>query len=105
MNTNDLTALRTLPLFLLLLDKTLDAVFLDVLQVLDHAHTVLGSVPFIDVFDPLARITIATTTMLEIALGQLFTVFDLAARTGFYIAGFYTPAAGACIAFSDICHA
>jgi hypothetical protein len=59
-NTNYLTALKTGPPFLFVHDEMLYAELPYVLEIVNHAHTILGSIALIQVVQPGARKAVTT---------------------------------------------
>jgi hypothetical protein len=83
MNTNSPAACRTSPSLFLLLQKGVHTVFPDHLQVLDHAHMVLGLIPLIQLLQPLAREPVACIAEPGCACLDDRTIFDDTAAAAF----------------------
>lgn len=62
MNGDYIAALRTGMLFILILNKPGNAVFLDKVQIVFHAHSVIFSISIINTIDLFARILAALET-------------------------------------------
>jgi hypothetical protein len=86
-------------------DKLPNSKFLDVFEVLDHAHVVFGSIPLIQMFHSFAREAAAFKTKFCIPLLQDFTVFDLAPDNADGFVGIFHPATRAGVFVSQISHA
>ena len=103
MNTDYLAALRTGPFFLFPFNKIPDAEFSDVLQIVDHAHTILGSVPLIQVIQsaqgkfsqPEQYLTSAPATLSQFLIGHSTRVFGFGTVV--------TSASGTWITISHVC--
>ena len=78
---------------------------LDVFEILDHAHVVSGSIPFIHVFHLLAGKTVTLEAELQIPLLKDFTVLDLASEDADGFIGVFHPATWAGVFISQVCHA
>ncbi len=85
--------------------ESLHAIFLDLTQVLDHAHLVLGSVSLVKMPQPVAGKTVTSRTVLFSTFLHCLAVLDLASdnRNGFV--GICRPATGASVLFSQERHA
>jgi hypothetical protein len=85
--------------------ESLHAIFLDLTQVLDHAHLVCGSVSLIKILQALAGKTITSRTVLFSTFLHCLAVLDFASdnRNGFV--GICCPATGASVLFSQESHA
>jgi hypothetical protein len=75
----------------------------DVLQIVDHALTVVGSISLIQMVKPSARKAATTKAVLNFGVHQLLTVLDTAKNTGFRFETVATSTAGACLFVSYIC--
>ena len=82
MDTNGPAAFNASPSDVFVCDKLPNSKLLDVFEILDGAHAVLGSIPFVHVLDLFARKTVALETKFQIPLSQRFAVFDLAPESG-----------------------
>jgi hypothetical protein len=103
MNTNDLTALGTGPPFFFISNKLSYAVLLDVVEIVNHTHTILRSIAFIQVIQPVAGKIVTTEAVLKFIFRYLLTVLDSTGGAGFRFKGVFTPATGACFSVSYIC--
>jgi hypothetical protein len=84
MNTNHFTTFGTKPFKLFFLNKIFDPNFIYHFKVINHAHSILGSVSFIQLFQPGAGETITTIgTIFVFVFGELFTVSDYTCSTVF----------------------
>jgi hypothetical protein len=83
MNTNDLAALGAGPPFLFVSNKMSYAKRLYVYEIVNHTHTVLGSIAFIQVIQPVARKTVTTEAVPGSTLHYLLTVLDSTVDAGF----------------------
>ena len=59
------------------------AEFSNALEVIDHAHAVLGSIPLIQMLQPGAGEAVTTKAVLDFRVHYLLTVFDSACDAGF----------------------
>jgi hypothetical protein len=105
MNTEHLTALRTSPFFFLASDEMAHAEFSNVLKIVDHAHAILGSVPFIQMVQPDAREAVTIEAILDISVHYLLTVLDSTSNAGFRFDAVVASAAGAWFLISYACNA
>jgi hypothetical protein len=71
------------------------AEFSNVLQIFNHAHAILGSVPLIQVVQPGARKAIATEAVLGFRVQYLLAVLDSTCYAGFRFEAIVALAAGA----------
>lgn len=78
MNAEYLIALRASPSFFFVSDELPYAEFSDVLKILNHAHTVLGSIALIQIFQPSTGKAVATEAVLDFSFRHLLAVLDLA---------------------------
>ena len=76
MNTEDLTAFRAAPPFFFGSDEMPNAEFSDVLEIADHAHAILGSIPLIQMVQPDAREAVTIKAILDFGVHYLLTVLD-----------------------------
>lgn len=104
-NTEHLTALETFPPFFFLSDELPDAKFSDVLQIFNHAHAILGSVPLIQVVQPGTREAVTANAILDFGVHSLLTVFDSAYDADFRFEATITSAARAWFLISCVCDA
>lgn len=105
MNTNGASAFRASPSDFFICSKLPNSKHANVFQILDHAHAVFGSVPFIQMFQTSTREPLTLKAKSRFGTLQAFTIFDFAVDAG---GGFtsVTPAAARTFIFiSQICHA
>ena len=74
MNAKYLTAFGASPPFFFASDEMPYAEFSNVLKIFDHAHAILGSIPVIQVVQPVARETVTTEAILDFRVHYLLTV-------------------------------
>jgi hypothetical protein len=91
-DTNRPTALRASPADFFVRHKLPNSKLLDVFEILDYAHVVSGSIPFIHVFDLLAGKAVALEAELQISLLRHFAVLDLAPEDADGFIGVFHPA-------------
>jgi hypothetical protein len=104
-DTDRPAAIRARPADFFVRHKLPNAKPLDVFEILDCAHVVSGSIPFIHVFHLLAGKTVAFKTKLCIPLLQHFAVFDLAPENADGFVGVFLPASKAGVFVSQVSHA
>ena len=95
MNTQHPTAFWAFPLFFFGSYEFPYAEFSNVLEVIDHAHAVLGSIPLIQMIQPDAREAVTTKTVLDFSVHHLLTVLDSTCDAGFRFEAVVTSATGA----------
>jgi hypothetical protein len=83
MNTYQLTALRTGPLFLFIFNENSYAELLHLHKVINHTHTILGSIALIQVFEPVARKPVTAEAVPGLIFPDLRTGLDAAFNAGF----------------------
>jgi hypothetical protein len=105
MNTYQLLALGTGPPILFVSNEMSYAELPYVHEIVDHTHTILGSIALIQVIQPGARKPVTTETVPDLALSYFPTVFDLAYDAGFWFDAVVASATGACIFISCVCDA
>jgi hypothetical protein len=105
MNTEDLTAIRASPPFFFVSDEMPYAEFSNALEVIDHAHSVLGSIALIQMVQPNAREAVTAKAVLDFGVHYLLTVLDLTCQAGFRFEAVVTSATGAWFLFSCECAA
>ena len=103
MDTDYLAAPGAGPPLLFLADEMPYAVLPDALQIVHHAHDIIRSISFVQIFKSGAGKAVAIETVLNVGTHQLLTVLDTALYAGFRLEAIATPAAGACLSLSDIC--
>jgi hypothetical protein len=82
-----------------------NAEFSDILEIFNHAHAILGSVPFIQVIQHGARKAITAETVLDFSLSHLLTVLYSAHDANFRFEAVVTSATWAWILISCVCDA
>ena len=105
MDTNQVTALRTIPPGIFNLHELIQPRFFYSIKIFDHAHGVFRAISFIEALQLIAGEGRAFKTKLCRDLSGNFAVLYLTARAGVRFAGGASPAAGAIIIFSQISHA
>lgn len=105
MNTKYLTATQASPPFFFVSDEMPYADFSDAFEVGDHAHSILGPVPLIQMVQSDARETVTIKTVLGFGVRHLLTVLDFASNAGFPFEAVVTPATGAWFLISGECAA
>jgi hypothetical protein len=84
MDTNHFTTFGTDPFHFLIPNEMSNPKFIYHFEIVDHAHSILCSISFIQLFQPGAWITITTIgTILNFALGDLFAIFNSTSITVF----------------------
>jgi hypothetical protein len=104
-DTDSATAIGASPPDLFICDKLPNSKLLDVFEILDHAHVVSGSIPFIHVLHLLAGKPLAFKTKLCIPLLNHFAVLDLAPEDADGLVGVFHPAPRAGVFVSQVSHA
>jgi hypothetical protein len=105
MNTEHLTAFWASPPFFFVSDEMPYAEVSNVLKIADHAHAVLGSIPLIQMVQPVAGEAVTSKAVLGFGAAHLLTVLDFAYDAGFRFEAVVTPAAWAWILISCECAA
>ena len=105
MNTEYLTAFRAAPPFFFVSDEMPYAEFSNVLEIADHAHAILGSIPLIQMVQPDAREAVTTETILDSGVHYLLTVLDSTYYAGFRFVAVVTSATGAWFLIICVCAA
>jgi hypothetical protein len=101
-NAKNRAASWTGPSFLFISDELPDTDFLDVHEILDHAHGILGSIAFIQVFQPIAGKTVTAETEPVFILCHILAFLDSTRGAGFGFDADVTPAAGTWILGSSV---
>jgi hypothetical protein len=104
-NAIDRAASGTGPPFLFIADESPDADFLDVREILDHAHAILGSIALIQVFQPVARKAVASKTVFDFTLRYFLAILDSTRDAGFGFDAVVASATGARLLVPSIGHA
>jgi hypothetical protein len=73
------------------------AELLYVLEIVNHTHAILGSIPLVQMLQPGARKAITTEAVPDSTLHDLLTVLDSARDAGFRFGIVVASAAGACL--------
>jgi hypothetical protein len=81
------------------------AEFSNVLEVIDHAHAILGSIPFIQMVQPFTGEAITIEAVLDFSVHYLLTVLDSTYNAGFRFEAVVTSATGAWFLISCECAA
>jgi hypothetical protein len=102
MDTNHPAASRTGPPFLFVSYEMSYAELFYVREIVNHTHAILGSIPFIQVVQPVARKPVAAEAVPDFTLSYLLTIFDSARNAGFRFEPVVTPATGTCLLISCI---
>jgi len=104
-NTEDLPAFWAAPSFFFVSDEMLYAEFSYVLEIVDHAHAILGPIPLIQTVQPVIGEAVTTKAVLDYAVHDLLPVFDFTCDAGFRFEAVVTPATGAWFPLSCECAA
>jgi hypothetical protein len=104
-NTDYLTAFRAAPLFCFVSNEMPYAEFSDVLEISDHAHTILGSIPLIQMVQSGAWEAVTSKAVLDFGGYYLLTVFDSTYDARFQFEAIVTSATGAGLLLSCVCEA
>jgi hypothetical protein len=86
-------------------DEMHNTEFFNVFQIFNHAHAILGSVPFIQVVQPGARKAITAEAVLGFRVQYLLAVLDSTCYTGFNFETIVASASEACFVISGVCDA
>jgi hypothetical protein len=81
------------------------AEFSNVLEIVDHAHAILGSIPLIQLVQPGTREAVTNEAVLDFSVRDLLTVSDSACDTGFRFEEVLASATGAWFIISCVCTA
>jgi hypothetical protein len=103
MNTKYSAAFGTGPPFLFVSDEMSYAEFLYVYKIVNHAHSILGSIALIQVSQPVARKAVTTEAVLGPTLCYLLAVLDPAGDTAFRFDAVVSSAAKAYLLISCVC--
>jgi hypothetical protein len=103
MNTYQLTAFRTGPLFRFIFNENPYAEPLHPHKVADHTHAIPGSIALIQVFEPVARKPVTAKAVPDFIRPNIRTVLDAAFDAGFWFGAVIASATGAWILISRIC--
>jgi len=104
-NANHPAAFGTRPSVLLACQESPDTEILDIFEILNHAHIVLGSISSVQMFDSVAREFFAFKTKLCFSVLKHFAVFDSASGASNGFIGIVNSAAMASFLGSQIGHA
>jgi hypothetical protein len=102
MNTYELAAFGTGPLFLFVSNEKFYAGLLYVHKIVDHAHSILGPVARIQVIQPVAGKAVTVEAVPDFTSNYLLTGLNPAQNAGLRFETVVTPASGACIPVSPI---
>lgn len=72
-------------------------------EIVDHTHTILGSIALIQVIQPVARKPITAEAVADFTLRYLLTILDSACNAGFWFDAVVASATRAWILISGIC--
>jgi hypothetical protein len=72
-------------------------------EIVNHTHTILGSIALIQVIQPVARKPVAAEAVPDFTLLYLLAVLDQAGDAGFWFDAVVASATGACLLISCIC--
>jgi hypothetical protein len=103
MNTYELTALGTGPPFLFVSHEMPYAELLYVHEIVNHAHTILGSIALVQVIQPVAGKPVTAEAVPDVTFLSLLAVLDSAGDAGFWFDAVVASATGAWILISCIC--
>jgi hypothetical protein len=78
MHAHRTAAFGTLPALLLIPNKSPYTIILDITKVLDHAHMILGTIPFIQFLQSFAGKAFARKTKFKFTALYKFAILDLA---------------------------
>ncbi len=78
---------------------------LDIFEVFNHAHAIIGPVSLVDMRDHLAWIMSAAETKSVVSVGQVGAILNFAPCARFCFVVIITPATRAGLPLPDICHA
>jgi hypothetical protein len=104
-NTEELPAFRASPPLFFVSDEMPYAEFSNALEVIDHAHAILGPIPLIQMVQPVAREAITTKAVLDFGVHYLLTVLDSTYDAGFRFEAVITSATRAWFLISCECKA
>ena len=102
MNGQNRVALRTGPFFLLVFNKAPDPEFLNMIEVLKHAHPVFETIALIQIFQSFAGKAGTTGTESLIAGLQFIAIHNFAGHAIIRFSGIIAPASLTGILFPDI---
>jgi hypothetical protein len=103
MNTYYLAALGTRPPFIFVSYKMSYAEHFYVIEIVNHTHTIFGSIALIQVAQPITRKTVATETVIGFTCRFLLTILNFASDAGFQFEAVVTSTARACLFIFYIC--
>jgi hypothetical protein len=83
LNAEHFAAFRTDPSFFFSPYEMPYSEFSDAFKIVDHAHAIFGSIPLIQMYQPVARKAVTAKAVFSFAARQLFAVFDFAFCAGF----------------------
>ena len=97
-----MAALRTGPPFLFVSNKMSYAEVFYVHEIVNHTHSILGSITLIQVIQPVARKPVTAEAVPDFTLPYLLTDLDSACDAGFCLDAVVASAPGACVLISGI---
>ena len=105
MNTDYIAALRTGPPFRFVSNEMSYPQLLDVLQIVDHAHSILGSITFIQMAQSGAREAVTTEAVFAFGSHYLLTVLNPAHSGGLRFEMIVASASGTWLLVPNKCPA
>jgi hypothetical protein len=102
MNTNYLATLGASPLFLFVFNEIPYAELSYIFEIVNHTHSVLGSITMIQVLQYNAGKSITTEAILDSTFYYFLTILDSAHDAGFRFQTVVASATGACLPISRI---
>jgi len=100
MNTNGISTFGTGPSYSFVSNEFSYAEFFYVFEIFNHAHIVLSSVSFIQMFQIVAGKIVTSKTILSFTFLNIFAIFNFTSNNGNGFTGICCPATGAFIFFS-----
>ena len=104
-NTDHIAAFETGPSFLFVSNEMSYPEFPDILQILEHAHAIFGSIPFIQMAQSGARETVASEAVFALGGRHLLTVLNAAHSGGVRFEMIAAPASRTCLLLPPKCPA
>ena len=100
MNANNLATFVTGPPFIFVSHEMSYAELFYEHEIVNHAHAILGSIPFIQVIQPVARKASTAEAVLDPTFHYLLAILDSARNAGFRFETVVTSATRACVLIS-----